>query len=63
MSAVDTLLAAVREAKETCRVTDRFVDSMLETAEGRLRHGSKERLVALKRELTQFNAVTGRWKT
>ena len=52
----------MREAKDTMRAADNVADSMAEIIEGRLRKVSPHYLKKLKREISQFNANTGRWR-
>ena len=55
---------AVRDAKETLEVADRFVNDMARIICGRLRnaHVSYHTLGTLKKELRNFNIQTGGWK-
>lgn len=61
------MAAAVQDAKNTVDLADMYTEKMLYMTKGRLRCVSStyqgwELLKALKKELSQFNAVTGKWK-
>ena len=54
---------AVREARETLSNADRVALSLARLLQGRLRKvDSKYVLSQLKRELHDFNSVTGKWR-
>jgi hypothetical protein len=53
---------AVEEAKAINYQADLRANDMAEILHGRLRKVSVSRLKKLKRELSQFNAATGKWK-
>ena len=59
----DEMRAAVEEAKDTLRAADGVADSLASLLCGRLRHVKPWLLRALKRELAEFNAATGEWKS
>ena len=59
---------AIRDAEETINQANRQMTSLAKLMKGRLRTVSNswqgaETLKALKRELSQFNASTGEWKS
>ena len=59
---------AVRDAEETLNQANRQMDSLAKLMKGKLRLVSNswqgsETLKSLKRELSQFNASTGEWKS
>jgi hypothetical protein len=58
----DEFRAAMREAKTTMWAADSIAEDMADSLRGRLRKVSIYTLKKLKRELSQFNANTGRWK-
>jgi hypothetical protein len=55
---------AVRAARDVNRAVDKQTNDMLELLEGRMRCGgiSRYRLKWLKKELSEFNSVTMKWK-
>jgi len=54
---------AIREAEATFRAANNSANNVAGLLEGRLRHVDHDTLVSLKRELTQFNSHTGKWKS
>lgn len=54
---------ALRDARETQRAADRVAEQCAEMVAGRLRKVSQHELRKLKRELQDFNATTGQWKS
>lgn len=52
----------MRDADHTMRAADSVANSMADAIQGRLRKVSRHTLKKLKRELSQFNAATGKWK-
>lgn len=63
MNAFDQMRQAMSEAREAYRAADHFSTQMADTLRGRLRKvTSPSALAALKRELKDFNAHTGKWK-
>lgn len=62
-NAFDEVRLAVRQAREQFRAADSVAYDMAELLRGRLRNvGSKTVLSSLKRELRNFDAVTGKWR-
>jgi hypothetical protein len=65
-NAFDEMRRALRQAELVNRAVDQQASALLELIVGRLRHaktfGDTNNLRALKRELRDFDAVTGRWK-
>lgn len=62
-NAFDEVRAAVRAAEDQLRAADEVAYNMAYLLRGRLRKvDSKSILAALKHELADFNAVTGKWK-
>lgn len=53
----------VREAESTMRAADSRANRLAGLLSGRLRKVGECNLKKLKRELSQFNARTGSWKT
>jgi len=51
------------EARAIMHTADMVAGDMAENLAGRLRHVSHSKLRRLKRELSQFNAHTGKWKS
>jgi hypothetical protein len=62
MNQFDVMREAMAEARTTLRAADSAADQMADIIRGRLRKVSGCTLVALKRELQQFNANTRQWK-
>lgn len=63
MNAFDEVRAAVDAAKHQLSAADSVAWNLAHLLKGRLRLvGSKTLLSALKRELHDFNAATGKWK-
>lgn len=63
INAFDDVRAAVAQAEEQLLAVDKVAYNMAALLRGRLRKvGSKHMLTALKRELQDYNAVTGKWK-
>ncbi len=58
----DELTAALHSAKEVQRAAESQVNSVLELIDGNLRNASPYRLKRIKRELRDFNMLTGGWK-
>jgi len=58
----DLMRDAIAEANITIRAADRMTNSMASIIIGRLRHVDSWNLKNLKRELSQFNSHTGKWK-
>jgi hypothetical protein len=58
----DVMRRAVAEAKETMSAADQMANQLAGLLRGRLRHVQPWHLKALKKELQNFNAHTGRWK-
>lgn len=62
-NAFDEVRAAVEEAREQLRAADSVAYNMAHLLRGRLRKvEDRYVLAALKRELHDFNATTGKWK-
>ena len=54
---------SIREAEETLKAADDNATQMARILKGRLRKvWNSETLASLKKELSQFNAHTGKWK-
>lgn len=53
---------SVNEANRTLSAANTIADQMARFIRNRLRHVSSLVLIELKRELSQFNARTGKWK-
>lgn len=62
MNAWDLMTQAVEEAKAINYQADLRANDMAEILKGRLRKVSANRLKCIKKELSQFNAATGKWK-
>ena len=58
----DQMQAALDDAKAITYQADLRANDMAEILRGRLRKVAPHRLRKLKRELSQFNAATGKWK-
>ena len=59
----DDMRDAVEDAKRTLRAADFVATGMAKTLLGRLRHvDSRDTLIALKRELQDFDAHRKEWK-
>jgi two-component sensor histidine kinase len=64
MSAWSEAAAAMDEARARVNSFDRFAQQMAEMLAGRLRKIDSTRLLrTLKRELRDFDSVTGKWKS
>lgn len=63
MNKFDQMRAAMAEAHQVQRAADQHAGEMARILKGRLRRVSPAVLADLKRELQQFNAHTGRWKS
>lgn len=62
-NAFDEVRAAVRAAECQLQAADKVAYNMADLLRGRLRKvDDRYVLAALKRELQDFNAVTGKWK-
>lgn len=62
MNAWDQMQTALSEAKAITYQADLRANDMAAILHGRLRKVTPDRLRKLKRELSQFNAATGKWK-
>lgn len=62
MNQYDAFKQAMIEAKTTMSAADAVADKMAEIIQGRLRKVSPYYLKRLKRELSQFNSNTGKWR-
>lgn len=62
MNQYDQFRAAMRDAEVTMSAADSVAENMARIIEGRLRKVPSWILKKLKRELSQFNANTGKWK-
>ena len=62
MNQFDQVRAAVQEAEQTLKAADSVAGNMAALLRGRLRNVPKWHLRVLKKELQQFNAITGQWK-
>lgn len=58
----DTFRKAMGEARQVNAAADSIANDMAEALEGRLRKVSTWKLRRLKRELSQFNSHTRKWK-
>jgi hypothetical protein len=58
----DEIRQALSEAADIQRAADRNAGAMAQMLRGRLRHVDQWTLADLKRELRDFNMVTGEWK-
>jgi hypothetical protein len=58
----DETRAAVQQARAQIKAVDAISHAMADLLRGRLRHVSRYVLADLKKELQDFNAVTGKWK-
>ncbi len=58
----DTVRAAMQQAKATFQAADNTANQMATLLTGRLRKVDRYTLRELKRELTHFDAVKGKWK-
>lgn len=63
MNRFDAMYAAIRDAEETIRAADHNARKMAALIQGRLRNVDRYTLEKLKKELAQFNAKTGEWKS
>lgn len=63
MNMYNTMQQAVSEARQTMDAADYIANSMADILQGRLRKVSRGKLRSLKKELTEFNAHTGEWKS
>jgi hypothetical protein len=63
MNVFDQMREAMREARQRIASADVVADDIARMLSGRLRHVSGGALIALKRELSQFNMKTKRWTT
>lgn len=62
-NAWDVMRASIQQAQSTLRAVDAYANSMADVIVGRLRKvDDADTLRALKRELRDFDMVTGRWK-
>ena len=59
----EEMAESIRDAEKTLRRADSEAQRMASLCVGRLRHVGKWTLQRLKRELSQFNAHTGEWKS
>lgn len=58
----DSIQAAIRQARETRQACKAHATAMASLLRGNLRDvGNSDHLVALKKELRDFNIHTGRW--
>lgn len=62
MNAYDTMRQAMREANATMSAADSVANQMADMLIGRLRKCQSWYLKKLKKELSQYNAHTGKWK-
>jgi hypothetical protein len=63
MNSFDLMRQALSEASETMRAADSYAWNAARLIVGRLRHVNPGILREMKRELRDFNMVTGRWET
>lgn len=63
MNKFDEMRAAIAEARQTMCAADSQANAMADILIGRLRNVSPYALARLKKELQEFNAHTGRWKS
>jgi hypothetical protein len=63
MNVFDQMREAMKEARQRIASADVVANDIAWMLKGRLRHVSDEALIALKRELSQFNSKTKRWTT
>ncbi len=59
----DDMREAVKYAKQVNRAADTVAEGCAEILQGRLRNVSAYELRKLKRELQQFDAKSGKWKS
>lgn len=62
MSQFDEFRNAVAEAERTFKAADSVAENMARILLGRLRNVSPYLLKKMKREISQFNAGTSKWK-
>jgi hypothetical protein len=63
MNKFDEMKQAINEAKEVMRAADDNANAMASILRGRLRNCSSWNLEALKREISEYNIKTRRWKS
>lgn len=63
MNRFDEMYNAMRDAEQTIKAADVAAQKMAMILKGRLRKCDPWVLADLKRELAQFNARTGEWKS
>ncbi|MGH8171820.1 MAG: hypothetical protein ACREPX_01655 [Rhodanobacteraceae bacterium] len=62
MNAFDEVMDATAAAIQQIHAVEQNSDAMARLISGRLRHVNENTLRALKRQLREFDSVTGKWK-